>query len=176
VADATTQAAGIERAFIEDFLPRWQEAWNSHVPQRLLALMTEDVVYDDSASPETMRGHGDVHTFLDRIWRAMPDLRFEARGGPLLDPDQPRAAFWWRGEGTFMGPLNPPGFAPTGARINFEGADFHEYRDGRVAKLRIVFDMTDVARQIGVVPRPGSVGERAGAAVQRLGARLKRRR
>ena len=64
--------------------------------------------------------------------------------------DGPRAAFWWRGTGTNTGPIDPPGIPATGKRIEFEGADFHEYRDGKVAKLRIVFDMTDLSRQLGL--------------------------
>ena len=31
-------------------------AWNWHQPERLLELMTEDIVYGDSGSSQTMRG------------------------------------------------------------------------------------------------------------------------
>src|ERR671916_75777 len=96
-------------------------------------------------------------------------LRFEMVDGPYLRPGAPEAAFYWKGTGTHTGPLDPPGFAPTGKRLEFHGADFHEYRDGKVARLRIVFDMMDVARQMGTVPQPGSAAEKAGAAAQRLG-------
>jgi hypothetical protein len=86
-----------------------------------------------------------------------------------------KASFWWRGTGTFSGPLDPPGFAATGDHIEFEGADFHEYRDGRVARLRIVFDMMDIARQLGTLPKAGSRLEKGAAAAQRLGVKLRRR-
>lgn len=158
----------VDPAWVEDFAGRWLAAWNSHEPDRLLELMTEDIVYDDSAWPETMRGHGDVRAFLDWAWRAMPDMTFEVADGPYLMPGQPKAAFYWKGTGTFTGPLDPPGFAPTGARLEFDGADFHEYRDGRVSRLRIVFDMVDVSRQMGLLPKAGSQVEKAGATAQRL--------
>jgi hypothetical protein len=73
------------------------------------------------------------------------------------------------------GPLEPPGFAPTGRRVEFEGVDFHEYPDGRVCRLRIVFDMMDIGRQIGTLPKAGSPVEKAAAAAQRLGMKLRDR-
>jgi steroid delta-isomerase-like uncharacterized protein len=159
---------GVDRAFIAEFAERWLSAWNSHQPDRLLELMTEDIEYDDSAWPRQMRGYGDVREFLESTWRALPDLEFELVDGPFLMSGQPKAAFHWTGAGTFTGPLNPPGLAPTGTRIAFDGFDLHEYRDGRVCRLRITFDMMDVSRQIGMAPKPGSRLEKAGAALQRL--------
>ena len=61
----------------------------------------------------------------------------------------------------------PPGFAPTGRRWEVDGVDFLEFRDGRIAKLRVALDMMTVARQLGVMPAAGSRGERAMAAAQR---------
>jgi steroid delta-isomerase-like uncharacterized protein len=168
----TTGTETVSPEWVDQFAQRWAAAWNSHKPEQLLELMTEDIVYDDSAWPRTMRGHGDVHEFLDYAWRAFPDLTFEAVGGALNASDGPRAAFWWRGEATHSGPLDPPGIPATGKHIRIEGADFHEYRDGKVARLQIVFDMADVARQIGVLPQPGSLGERGMVLLQQVKARL----
>ena len=84
------------------------------------------------------------------------------------------AAFWWRGRATNTGPIDPPGLPPTGKRVEFEGADFHEYRDGKVARLRIVFDMADLSRQMGLMPGRGSMAEKALVAAARLRARARR--
>ncbi len=169
----TTQRQDIDQAWVEEFVKRWEAAWNSHEPDRLLELMTDDIVYDDSAWPTTMRGHDDVRHFLDSVWRAFPDLRFELTDGPYLATGEPKAAFRSVGSATHTGPIDPPGFAATGKRIEFEGADFHEYRDGRVCRLRIVFDMMDLGRQIGTLPQPGSPMEKAGAAAQRLAVKVR---
>jgi steroid delta-isomerase-like uncharacterized protein len=171
-AQATSH--GVELEWVEDFAQRWADAWNSHDPEQLLDLMTEDIVYEDSASPETMRGHGDVRAFLDMSWRAFPDMRFEPLGTPLVSPTEPRAAFWWRGTATHTGPIEPPGLAPTGKSIEFQGADFHEYREGKVAHLRIVFDMADVMTQLGVLPPAGSRGEKVVTALGNLQTKLRR--
>jgi steroid delta-isomerase-like uncharacterized protein len=171
----TTQRQELDQAWVEEFLKGWEAAWNSHEPERLLGLMTEDIVYDDSAWPTTMHGHGDVRQFLESAWRAFPDLRFEVFDGPFIASGEPKAAFHWTGSGTHTGPIDPPGFASTGKRIEFDGADFHEYRDGRVCRLRIVFDMMDVGRQLGTIPKAGSPVEKAGAAAQRLAVKVRER-
>jgi steroid delta-isomerase-like uncharacterized protein len=161
----------LDPAWVEDFAKQWLEAWNSHQPDRLLALMTEDIVYDDSGSPTTMRGHADVRGFLDVAWTAFPDMTFRETEGPFIVPGQQKAAFRWIGTATHTGPLNPPGLAPTGRSIEFPGVDFHEYRDGRVCRLTILFDMAGVSQQLGLMPKPGSRMEKYGATAQRLAAK-----
>ena len=74
--------------------------------------------------------------------------------------------------GTHTGPLDPPGFAPTGRRWELDGVDLHEYRDGRVSRLRIAFDMLSATRQLGLMPEAGSRAESALAMAQRSAARV----
>jgi steroid delta-isomerase-like uncharacterized protein len=169
-----TLAEPVDQAFVDDFAQRWLEAWNSQDAEKVLGLMADDIVYDDSAWPDTMRGHGDVRVFLEHIWRAFPDLRFEPTDGPFLDPREPKAAFYWRGYATHRGPVDPPGLAATGKQIVFEGGDFHEYRDGKLVRLRIVFDMARVMRQLGALPDPGTREERLVVGLTNLRGRLGR--
>jgi steroid delta-isomerase-like uncharacterized protein len=163
---------GVDLAWVEEFGERWLEAWNSREPDVVLALMTPDIEYDDSAWARTMRGHADVREFLDYTWRAFPDLRFELVEGPFLHPSEPKVAFSWRATATNTGPIDPPGLNPTGKPVRFEGADFHEYRDGKVARLNIVFDMADPMRQLGGLPARGSRQERMLARLGNLRGRL----
>jgi steroid delta-isomerase-like uncharacterized protein len=175
MAETPTQGSELDQAWVEDFVKRWEAAWNSHEHERVLELMTNDIVYDDSAWPTTMRGHGEVRAFLDFPWRAFPDLRFETVEGPYIVPGQPKAAFYWRVSATHTGPLDPPGFAPTGKRIEFDDVSLYEYRDGRVSRLRSVFDVMDLGRQIGTLPKAGSPVEKAGAGAQRLAMKVRDR-
>ena len=153
--------------WIRDFVGRWLAAWNSHQAEQVLAFLTEDVEIRDDSWSKTMHGHDDAREFLEALWRAIPDMTFELLEGPYVIPDEPRASFHWRGSGTFTGPMDPPGFAPTGRSWEADGVDFQEYRDGRIAKLRAAFDMMSVSRQLGVMPAVGSSEERAMATVQR---------
>ena len=151
----------------QELVASWLAAWNSHDPDRVLNLLTDEVEARDDSWPKAMHGHDDVREFVEALWRAVPDMTFELLDGPYVIPDEPRASFHWRGTGTFTGPMDPPGFAPTGRRWEIDGADFHEYRDGRISRLRVVFDLMSVSRQLGVMPAAGSRAERAMAAAQR---------
>lgn len=153
--------------WIRDFVRQWLDAWNSHQPERILALLTDDVEIRDDSWPKTMHGHADVREFVDALWHAIPDMAFELLDGPYVIPGEPRSSFHWRGSGTFTGRMHPPGFGPTGRRWEIDGVDFQEYHHGRIRKLRVAFDMMAVSRQLGVMPAAGSRGERALATAQR---------
>jgi steroid delta-isomerase-like uncharacterized protein len=171
-AAETTSEATPSIEWILDFLLRWQDAWNSHEIDRVLALMTEDIECRDGGWPKPMRGHADVREFLKFIWRAMPDMTFEPISGPYVIPGEPRAAVQWRGWATLTGPIEPPGFAPTGRRWELDGIDVYEYRDGRVCKVHIAYDALSVSRQLGLLPPAGGRGERALAMAQRFASRV----
>jgi steroid delta-isomerase-like uncharacterized protein len=158
---------------LQEFSAAYLRAWNSHDEEGVLALLTPDVTYSDSSWPTTMHGREEVRRFLRHAWRAFPDMRFQLLDGPYLMGAN-KAAFWWRGRGTMTGPLDPPGFLPTSKAWEIEGADFHEYRDGRICNLRIVFNLAEASQQVGLMPKPGSAGERMGVALQRMSAWARR--
>ena len=110
------------------------------------------------------------------VWRAVPDLEFMFDGEPFVSADGLRVGSLWHGVGTNSGPLAPPGFAATNARVVMHGFDAHEFRDGLLSRVVTVTDVNALARQIGAAPAPGSAAEKAGVAAQRLIAWRQRRR
>ena len=174
MAQTQTSAPAVDAAFVEDFVPRWLDGWNSHDPDRLLALMTDDIAYDDAGWPTTMHGHAEVREFLRHAWTAFPDMRFEATDGPFLHPTKASATVGWTGSATHTGSIDPPGIAPTGRHVTFKGFDLHEYRDGRVSRLWICFDMAGIMRDLGVLPPAGSRAEQLTAKLANLQTRLRR--
>ena len=77
--------------------------------------------------------------------------------------------------GTMTGAIDPPGFAPTGKAMTVDGVDLWTMRDERIAVYRAFYDLTDLSRQLGILPAPGSRAEKATVGLQRLQARLQRR-
>ncbi|MGI8596278.1 MAG: ester cyclase [Thermoleophilaceae bacterium] len=149
---------------------------NEHDVRHIPSVFTEDVVFDDDAWPEPVVGHREMERFVTTLWRAMPDFRFELVDGPYLAEDGRRAAARVRGGGTLTGPLDPPGFAPTGAALSIEYGGFYEFEGDRVKRARVIVNMNDVAVQIGAAPGPGTLGERVAVTVQRVAARRMRGR
>lgn len=156
MAETTTTTESHTTEWVEEFVDSWFAAWNSHDVERVLALMTDDIVYVDSLrAAEPMRGHDEVREFIEEFWRGFPDYTVELLDRPLIARDSPRASFRWRGKGTNSGPI-APGVPPTGKRFEHLGADFHEYRDSKVAQLQILFDKLDPLRDLGLLPDWGA--------------------
>lgn len=167
-------AGALEREFLDDFAHRWLEAWNRHDPDALAALCTEDVEFFDPAIG-TVHGRPAVADWVRTCDRAFPDYRFEEPEPAYLSSDRPKAIVPWRMLATNTGPLDPPGFAPTGRSVAIDGVDHWWLRDGLVERYRADYDLNGALRQLAIVPQTGSRGERMMVALQRLGARVRRR-
>jgi steroid delta-isomerase-like uncharacterized protein len=170
---ATTESLTHERA--RALFERTYELLNTRDTKRIPEIFTEDIVFQDDAWPETVRGHAEMERFLGSIWTAFPDFRFELINAYLGAGDTSAAAHV-RVSGTMHGPLDPPGFAPTGRRLATEYGGFYEFEGERITRGRIIVNMNDAATQLGALPPPGSRGERAAVMVQRLQARVMRGR
>lgn len=110
---------------------------------------------------ENVRGQVDttapdgVREFLSSMLDALPDSRFEVVS---MVCQRDTAAVQWRASGTFAGkPLN--GIEPTGARIDLEGVDVVRVRDGLIVSNDAFLDGMGMARQLGLLPSPGTKQE-----------------
>lgn len=154
------------------FPQRLHAAVNAHDALAIAALCRDDVVWQDPAAPATLHGRDAVLRFhRDVMFPALPDVRVESIDGPWLAADGLGVAVRLRIRGTMTGALTPPGFAPTGGTLIFETAEFSRLdASGLLAQHTVVLDMLDLARQIGAVPRSGSVGARVGLWMQHAAA------
>lgn len=160
---------------LRGFVERYQAAWNGCDTLAIADLITEDIVWEDPALAEPARGIPAVQEFMRTSCRAFPDLSFGEPDPPALAVAGDVVLWSWFMEGTNRGAIDPPGFAPTGRTMRVDGVDRWTMRDGRIARYRAFYDMNDVARQLGIVPAPGSRAERGMVALQRLQARLAHR-
>jgi steroid delta-isomerase-like uncharacterized protein len=175
VASLDSDTTVLTPEWMREFADRYLEAWNERDPGRMAPLVTDDVVWTDPALPEPARGVAAVQEFMRTSWRAFPDLRFEEPSPSHLSISGDTVAWTWRMHGTMTGPVEPPGFAPTGRPMTIDGVDLWIMRGERIAIYRAFYDLTDLTRQLGILPAAGSRAERATVALQRLQARLQRR-
>ena len=104
-----------------------------------------------------------------------PDLSFTLSEPPMMALEGPGAAQVWLMAGTMLGPDPWAGFAPTGKRMEIEGIDVYVFRGGLVSRYRGRYDLSEVARQLGLAPARGSRPEHVLAFVQRTAMRFRRK-
>jgi steroid delta-isomerase-like uncharacterized protein len=158
--------------WLREFGERYLGAWNSHDPDAVAACASEDVVWVDPALVEPARGRAELADFVRTSCAAFPDLSFEELGDPAITDDSRAAYAPWRMVGTNTGPIDPPGFAATGKRIEIRGFDVWRFRGGLIWRYEALYDFSEIARQLGLLPPRGGRAERMMAGAQRLRSRL----
>ena len=158
--------------WLREFGERYIGAWNAHDPEAVAACATTDVIWDDPGLPEPARGRDELKAFVRMGMTAFPHYRFDTRGEPAISDDRLVAYVPVRMSGTNSGPIEPPGFAPTGKSISFEAIDVWTFRGGLIWRYRAAYDFAGLARQLGLMPPRGGFAERAWIPMQRLRSKL----
>jgi hypothetical protein len=147
----TSAASTVDPALASAWYQRWLEAWNSHEPERLRPLVSDDFVL---VTPTSVvmdwdpRGVEDAVRYMAFVVGAYPDLVWERSGPPLHAVDAPRVAFTWRGQGTFSGRMDPPGIDGTGRAFSFTGVEVFDFRDDKACALEVSYDLQGLMRQV----------------------------
>ena len=111
----------------EKFVDRFNTAWNGHDIDGILAMMTDDVVFEASFGKEAwghrVTGKKDVREFLQEMFDRIPDIRWDEIRH-FAHPDQ--VTVEWLTSGTPRG----------GTRYEVQGCDIRTIRDGKIAAKR----------------------------------------
>ncbi|MEV6136021.1 nuclear transport factor 2 family protein [Nocardia sp. NPDC051990] len=142
-----------------DWSVRWLDAWDRHDLDAVVALVAEDIRYEDpSLFGEYLLGKSALREVVTMTWQAFPDVRFELAGTPYLAILGTGMAAPWRMRGTFAGDMgggpSPLGIAPTGHYFDTRGVDIYELRNGLLTRWSTTTDLFDLARQVGLLPAP----------------------
>ncbi len=107
-------------------LQAFGDAWNAHDLDGLLALCTEDCVFETAAGPLACgarhEGKEALRAAFPAAWRTWPNARWEEATHVVADGD--RAFSEWTFRST----------DPKGGTIEVRGVDLFEIRDGRIAR------------------------------------------
>jgi SnoaL-like domain len=164
---------------VVEFAERWVGRWNAHDLDGILALVTEDITWEDPSIDGTAVGLADAGRYVESLFRAFPDIGWAMPAGLFvsLDDDDEivKVGQPWTCRGTVLGRIDPPGFAPTGNLFELEGFDVWDLQrsDGRVRRVVSHYDALEFARRAGLIPARGSGGERMLVRLQRLRVRLR---
>jgi len=157
-----TEAGAVARAYFEAIAARDLEAmtdfWEPGGTGEIHGLVT-------LTAPHTYRA------WFGNLFAAFPDFHFE-----ILDVvgEGEQAAVRWRATGTFNGSTQFEGMDPTGATVDITGCDLLTIRGGRIQRNDAYMNGTQMAQQLGALPPPDSLPERAMLAALNLKTRLVR--
>ena len=165
----------VNEVFLADFFGKWEQAWRSGDPSAVASLLTEDVIFQSSDVSKTLHGRSEALGYLNALYKAFPDQRLEVLDFYLsADGRSVADRIYWGG--TMLGPLDPPGFAPTGQWVEMTAFGGFRFQGDQVSWFQAVFDMLDIGRQIGAIPPEGTIGSRMGIRMQHRTARKMRKR
>ena len=143
---------------VDELFDAWERAWSGRDEQAFEPLCDPDVHYEDPLTPEPIEGHQAIAAHAQRLWTRVPrrahaDAPASARPpGPTSPPRcKVLATHRPRGRGSRRDqPLRDRARRP-----------LRELREERLLRIRAFFDLYGAAVQLGVLPRPGTMGEKA---------------
>jgi steroid delta-isomerase-like uncharacterized protein len=147
VMSATAASSGDKSTTNRDaaIAEKWIAAWNSHSPEKMLPVFTDDVFYEDVAFGEVSHGSAELRKFAASEFEGVPDLevkllRANIQGG--------HGTIEWVFSGTDKGVFN------TGKKFSVRGVSVIDVRDGKISRSVDFYDSGTIMRQVGVLPTP----------------------
>ena len=136
-----------DQAALERLLDEWAAAWSSKEVAKLMALFTDDAVYEDVTFGAVNKGSDELRKFATGTFDAFADLTFELKARFVSTDGRRGALEWlWRGRQT----KDLPGLPATGKPFEVRGASVVEFRDGKISRNADYWDLTTYLRQVGL--------------------------
>lgn len=144
-------------ALVERYVAAWSDA---DFAAELAATCAPDLHYEDPLTLKgPLHGPGALASHVARLRTAAPDASLHGAGERLTDGRFVAAPV--RLLGTHSGELD--GFPASNRPVSLHAVLYCELDEPRTRlwRVRAFFDLYDAAVQLGFLPKPGSVGERA---------------
>jgi steroid delta-isomerase-like uncharacterized protein len=143
----------------DELFDGWERAWSGRDLSAFAALCDpEDVHYEDPFTTDPLESVEAITRHAQRLWAGFPDARLQ-QTGPRLSGEGDRVAAPMKLLGTHTRDLE--GLTPTNRFVIVHAVAYAQLREGRIHRIRVFFDLYDAAVQLGVLPKPGTLGERA---------------
>lgn len=139
----------MEGAELQGFIDRYNDAWNAHDVDAIVAMHTDDSVFENHVTGDVNVGREQIGAAIRGIFSVFPDLSFEGRRHYIR---QDLVIQEWTARGTHEGTMTRGGIEvpPTGKRVEYKGMDVIPIRDGLVARKDVYSDSVTLLRQLGL--------------------------
>lgn len=152
-----------------DLAAGWVEAWSGRDSAAFTALCEPDLHYEDPLTTSPLRGPEALGDHARRLWEAFPDARMEASGEAVAEGE--RLVIPVKLLGTHTEALE--GLPPGGRFVVVQALCYAELAGGRLHRVRVFGDLYDAGSQLGVLPKRGTLGEKALLMLQGFGLRAR---
>jgi steroid delta-isomerase-like uncharacterized protein len=139
----------VDGAALQEFIDRYNDAWNAHDVDAIVGMHTEDSVFENHVTGDVNVGRDQIGRAIRGIFTVFPDLSFEARRQYIRDD---LVVQEWTARGTHEGTMTRAGIEvpPTRRRVEYKGMDVIPIRDGLVARKDVYSDSITLLRQLGL--------------------------
>jgi steroid delta-isomerase-like uncharacterized protein len=139
----------VDGAELQDFIDRYNDAWNAHDVDAIVAMHTDDSVFENHVTGDVNVGREQIGTAIRGIFSVFPDLSFEGRRQYIR---KDLVVQEWTARGTHEGTMKRSGVEvpPTGKRVDYKGTDVIPIRDGLIARKDVYSDSVTLLRQLGL--------------------------
>lgn len=144
----TAQGKDSEQALTEA-IARYNEAWNAHDLEAILAMHAPDMVFANHTAGESASG-AEVRAHIGSIFATWPDLTFSTR---RLYVREGLAVQEWTAAATHTETMRRGDLVaePTGRRIEWDGIDSIPFEHGLVKRKDVYSDSVSILRQVGLL-------------------------
>jgi steroid delta-isomerase-like uncharacterized protein len=134
---------------LQDFIDRYNAAWNGHDVESIVEMHTDDSVFENHTTGDLNVGREAIGTAIRGIFTVFPDLEFETRRQYLRED---LVVQEWTARGTHLGTMSRAGIEvePTGKPVEYRGMDVIPIEDGLVARKDVYSDGVTLLRQLGL--------------------------
>ena len=134
----------------EKMMNDYVAAWNAHDMERVLSFCTDDVVFEEVPMEKVWRGKKEAKDFAKDTFTNFPDFKIEVKSG-FSAGDQ--GAGEWVMSGTFAN-SSTPGMPATGKRFSVRGTSIIEFREGKISRESMYWNLASFLQQVGLMPGP----------------------
>lgn len=136
-------------ARLEEKIDRYNEAWNSHDLDGIMALHGPGMVFENHTAGETVEGEA-VREHVAGIFATWPDLAFETRRRYVRED---LVVQEWTARATHRSTMRRGDLVaePTGRKIEWEGLDVIPWENGVITRKDVYSDSIAILRGVGLL-------------------------
>jgi steroid delta-isomerase-like uncharacterized protein len=134
---------------LERLIERYNDAWNRHDVDAIVALHAPDMVFENHTAGERAEGEA-VAAHLAAIFEGWPDIAFSTR---RLYVREGLVVQEWTATATHSRPMRRGDIVAeaSGERIEWKGVDVIPVEDGLVKRKDVYSDSVSILRQTGLL-------------------------